>query len=47
MLFLAIDKVVCAHVFMACVICSLQQLGEQKKKFMPYNHQHKYFFISE
>ncbi|POI29597.1 hypothetical protein CIB84_006651, partial [Bambusicola thoracicus] len=21
------------------------KLGEQKKKFMPYNHQHKYFFI--
>lgn len=23
------------------------QLGIKKKKYMPYNHQHKYFFISE
>lgn len=23
------------------------QLGKQKKKYMPYNHQHKYFFLSE
>ncbi|KAF7245541.1 Acyl-CoA (8-3)-desaturase [Varanus komodoensis] len=23
------------------------ELGKQKKKFMPYNHQHKYFFIRE
>lgn len=23
------------------------QLGKQKKKYMPYNYQHKYFFLSE
>ncbi|XP_045711290.1 acyl-CoA (8-3)-desaturase isoform X4 [Phyllostomus hastatus] len=23
------------------------ELGKQKKKYMPYNHQHKYFFLSE
>lgn len=28
-------------------ICLSSQLGKQKKKYMPYNHQHKYFFLSE
>lgn len=27
--------------------CFCSQLGIKKKKYMPYNHQHKYFFISE
>lgn len=27
--------------------CFFSQLGIKKKKYMPYNHQHKYFFISE
>lgn len=27
--------------------CLFSQLGIKKKKYMPYNHQHKYFFISE
>lgn len=31
---------------LSCV-CFSPQLGKQKKKYMPYNHQHKYFFLSE
>lgn len=33
--------------FFSFFCCFFSQLGIKKKKYMPYNHQHKYFFISE
>ncbi|EPY89623.1 fatty acid desaturase 1 [Camelus ferus] len=27
------------------LMCQVLELGKQKKKYMPYNHQHKYFFL--
>ena len=34
-------------VWVLICVCFSSQLGKQKKKYMPYNHQHKYFFLSE
>lgn len=39
------EQVICANC-LAFFFFS-PQLGIKKKKYMPYNHQHKYFFISE
>lgn len=45
------EQVTCANCLVSTNFFSLffffSQLGIKKKKYMPYNHQHKYFFISE
>lgn len=43
--------IICANCLVSiqyfCCCSFFSQLGIKKKKYMPYNHQHKYFFISE
>lgn len=40
-------QVTCANCLVSTFFFFFPQLGIKKKKYMPYNHQHKYFFISE
>lgn len=41
------EQVSCANCLVYTFFFFFPQLGIKKKKYMPYNHQHKYFFISE